>query len=194
MIISFDDGPTPTPTPYTPPPSGRFSKWNHSSLGAITHSYEGSNQQSSHGHKNSLTIVTVIGIVLATSLLLLSSSNWPCFSSPVRALFLGFGMRSKQTQNPPIMELNDSICTVSVWSYLGKALSYSFCSDGPANMQALKGELKMNQASLSGDSLLPPVSDCVIQNADSVAVAVSVAVSRERDDTLVAERIAVVTA
>ena len=34
--------------------------------------------------------------------------------------------------------------------------------------------------------------DAVIQNADSVAVAVSVAVSRERDDTLVAERIAVV--
>ena len=36
--------------------------------------------------------------------------------------------------------------------------------------------------------------DAVIQNADSVAVAVSVAVSRERDDTVVAERIAVVAA
>jgi len=34
----------------------------------------------------------------------------------------------------------------------------------------------------------------VIQNADSVAVAVSVAVSQERDDTVVAERIAVVAA
>lgn len=34
----------------------------------------------------------------------------------------------------------------------------------------------------------------VIQNADSVAVAVSVALSRERDDTLVAERIAAVAA
>ncbi|KAJ8442341.1 hypothetical protein Cgig2_011264 [Carnegiea gigantea] len=68
---SFDHGPAPAPSPYTPPPSGRFSKRNHSSSGGSAHLSEGSSQQSSHGHNKSLTIVTVVGIVLAASLLLL---------------------------------------------------------------------------------------------------------------------------
>lgn len=34
---SFDHGPAPAPLPYTPPPSGRFSKWNHSSSRASSH-------------------------------------------------------------------------------------------------------------------------------------------------------------
>jgi len=71
VVISFDDVPAPAPPSYAPPPFRGFSERNHSSSGASAHSSKGSSQQSSHGLKKSLTIVAVIRIVLAASLLLL---------------------------------------------------------------------------------------------------------------------------